>query len=92
MKTKYDGILICGDSSNNQVDRWGDTYIDYKGNCAASGRFFENVSIKLKLHQHVKDPTFYNGTENGSILDLIFSDCNDRVNNIIHDEPNRNEK
>ena len=88
VKTKYDGILICGDF-NHPTIKWtdeGTPYIDYKGNCTASGRFFENVLIKLKLYQHVKDPTFYNGKENSSILDLIFSDCNDRVNNIIHDE------
>ena len=88
-KCNFDGILICGDF-NHPTIKWimeGTPYIHCKGDCSASGRFFENLVVKLKLFQHVMEPIFYTGKDNHSILDLVFSDTKDRINYITHEEP-----
>ena len=53
----------------------------------ASGKFFEYILMKLKFFQQVNDLTFCLNNEKQSILDLIFTDCKDRIKHIIHEDP-----
>jgi hypothetical protein len=88
-RSKYDGVLIYGDFNHPSI-KWtseSTLLIDNLGMCTASGKFFENILVKLKLFQHINEPTFCLNNEKQSILDLTFTDCKDRINYIIHEDP-----
>ena len=64
----------------------GTPYIDCKGNCTAE-KFFENVVVKLKLFQHVMEPTFNTGKDNHSILIWYFQIPRIELIILHHEEP-----
>ena len=88
---KFDGVLICGDFNHPAVN-WSDEGHPFIGaeaqNSNISDQFVDSV-LNLDLVQMIKEPTFIGrgGILTGNILDLIFTDLNQRVRGIIHDEP-----
>ena len=88
---KFDGVLICGDFNHPAVS-WSDEGHLFIGaeaqNSNISDQFVDSV-LNLDLVQMIKEPTFIGrgGILTGNILDLIFTDLNQRVRGIIHDKP-----
>ena len=89
-KSKCNGVIICGDF-NHPTIHWSNSGYPYfpvgfKSNRVS--RSFANFVANLQLSQLVSNGTFLKADFNyTSVLDLIFTDMNQRVSCINHEEP-----
>ena len=78
-------VLICGDFNQPDVN-WEDESITSNSQQSASYLFMEFVRDTF-LYQHICQPTHYRGQQNPTLIDLIFSNEEDMVQNIKHEAP-----
>jgi len=51
-------------------------------------KLYCNVILHLGIYQNVKDSTFHkNNNDTNTVLDLVFTDCSQRIYHISHNEP-----
>lgn len=83
----YDSILVVGDFNLGDIE-WRGGHGSALNAHSYEGRFLETLDDCF-LCQCVNRPTFYHGVNDssGSILDLIITDSDSRVLDIVHEEP-----
>jgi hypothetical protein len=89
--SKFDGFLICGDLNHPAVS-WpedGSPFIDVLSTSNSVSAEFVDCVQSLNLVQMVRESTFIGarGVPTQTILDLIFTDFNQRISSINHEEP-----
>ena len=77
-------VLIGGDFNQPQIDWINGTSPGSKDHPASVFLEFTRDSF---LHQHVKSPTHYRGTQNPTLIDLVFSSEEDMVKNLTQEAP-----
>jgi len=89
-KSKYDGLLICGDFNLPSLS-WSNEGIPFANTLSPGNivsKLYCDAILPLGIYQNVKNSTFHkNDTDTNTILDLVFSDCSQRIYNISHKEP-----
>ena len=75
-------LLICGDFNYPKID-WTHEYAADNFDIAP----FLNTIQNSYLTQHVLQPTRYRGRDESSLIDLVFTNENGMINEIIHDAP-----
>ena len=87
----FDGVLICGDFNHPAVS-WteeGSPYIDIQSTSNTVSDKFVDCIQSLHLVQLICEPSFIGagGILAKTIIDLIFTDINQRISSVIHEEP-----
>ena len=78
MQRTYTHILLCGDFNYREID-WENEFSNPNSHYAD----FINTIQEHFLFQHVREPTRYRGEEEPSVLDLIFTNEEGMVNNLV---------
>ncbi|RUS84500.1 hypothetical protein EGW08_007739 [Elysia chlorotica] len=79
---KFSHILICGDFNLPEI-KWKD-----EGECVGrEGTSFMEGFRDCFLHQHVQEPTHYRADQQANILDLIFTNEEDMIDEISRETP-----
>ena len=86
-KSKYDGILICGDFNLPSLS-WSDVGLPF-ANILSPGSIISKLYCDvLSSLGIVRNSTFHkNDQDTNTILDLVFTDCSQRIYHITHNEP-----
>ena len=81
---KYPHKLIMGDFNYKLINwsNWSTT----KNETSNEYKFIEAVKDSY-LFQHIKEPTRSRGTQRENLLDLVFTDDQNRIDNITHTSP-----
>ena len=79
----YSHLLICGDFNYKEI-----SWSDFSG-ATNNGHIepFLEVVDDLFLFQHITAPTRFRPGETPSLLDLVFTNEQDMINNILHLPP-----
>ena len=73
--------LICGDFNYSNID-WENIY-DLTSNNSTVQLFVDTVQ-DLFMFQHISEPTRYRGEETPNLLDLVFTDDKNMVDNLTY--------
>ena len=82
MQRNTSHLLICGDVNYPKID-WTHEYAADNSDITHFVDTIQNIYIT----QHVLQPTRYRGRDEPSLVDLVFTNENGMINEIIHDVP-----
>jgi hypothetical protein len=85
---KFTGVLICGDFDFHTI-KWSDEYYGILSSASdVQAKVFLECLNDCFLHQNVIEPSFQNNIgEMTNVLDLILTECKNRVFELIHLPP-----
>jgi hypothetical protein len=89
--SNFDGILICGDLNHTAVSWTEDEspFIDVQSTSKSVSSEFVDCVQSLNLVQMVRESSFTGarGVPSQKIFDLRFTDLNQRISSVDHEEP-----
>ena len=77
-------VLIGGDFNQSDIN-WNDIALTNNENSPST--IFMDFVFDSFLYQHVTEPTHYRGSQNPTLIDLVFSNEEAMVQNIRHEQP-----